>query len=253
MAGGKSHLIGVVVFDLNNPYFADILMNVETYCSSLGYSTVVMFTDKDYKKEIICIQNLYHMSVDGIILCPAYDGEEYENYLLSLNIPIITIGNKLTKIQYIGIDNASAINDVVTSLIEQGYKKLIYVKPTLNQRNTFAQTERMNHFISECKKAKITFVITDMMHAEKELDANKLCTLVCPTDIYAIKLLHLAQKYRAGIIGFDNIRLIDEWGLVLDSVSYDVALTAKNAVDFIVNRALVPDYIPHKIIKRGSI
>lgn len=253
IAGGKSHLIGVVVFDLNNPYFSDILMNVEAYCSSLGYSTVVMFTNKEYKKEIKCIESLYHMSVDGIILCPVNSGKEYENYLLSLNIPIITIGNKLSGIPYIGIDNELATKDVVMSLLEKGYKKLIYIKPNLVQRNTYAQTERFSSFLTTCEKVKVDFVITDMDHVEKELSINTLCALVCPTDIYAFKLLHIAQKYKAGIIGFDNLRLIDELELKLDSVSYDTTLTAQNAVDYIVNKTPITASIPYKITKRGSV
>lgn len=253
IAGGKSHLIGVVVFDINNPYFSDILMNVEAYCSSLGYSTIVMFTDKDYKKEIKCIENLYHMSVDGIILCPVNSGKEYENYLLSLNVPIITIGNKLTKIPYIGIDNKLAIRDVVMALLEKGYKKLIYIRPSLVQRNTSAQAERLSSFSTTCEETKVDFVITDMAHAEIELSVNTSCALVCPTDIYAIKLLNITQKYSAGIIGFDNLRLIDDMELQLDSVSYDINLTAQNAVDYIVKRTPITTSIPYKIVKRGSV
>ena len=37
MAGGKSQLIGVVVFDLKNQYFCNILTRLEGYCSTLGY------------------------------------------------------------------------------------------------------------------------------------------------------------------------------------------------------------------------
>ena len=253
MAGGKSHLIGVIVFDLNNPYFSDVLVSIEAYCSSLGYSTVVMFTDKDYKREIECIKNLCHVSVDGIVLCPANSGTEYENYLLSLGIPIVTIGNRLTRIPYIGIDNSSAISEVVAALLEKGYRKLIYVKPNLTQRNTFAQTERLNSFTFACEKAGVSFVVTDMAYAEKELSLNTPCALVCPTDIYAIKLLRVAQKYGAGIIGFDNLRLIDDLELPLDSVSYDIDLTAQNAVDHIVNGTPITASIPYKIAKRGSV
>lgn len=253
MAGGKSHLIGVVVFDLNNQYFSDILMNIESYCASFGYSTVVMFTNKDYEKEIDCIKNLYHMSVDGIVLCPVNDGEEYENFLLSLDVPIVTFGNKLERIPYIGIDNALAIEEAVTYVIEKGYRKLIYVKPELKQRNTFAQTERLNAFVSVCEKANLSYIITDISKAEKEIEAHLSCCFICPTDIYAIKLLPVAKKHIAGIIGFDNIRLIDELALTLDSVSYDVQLTAKNAINYIINGVPIQKHIPHKVIKRGSI
>jgi len=253
IAGGKSHLIGVIVFDLNNQYFSDILVCIESYCSSLGYSTVVMFTDKDYKKEVECIKNLYHMSVDGIVLCPTNSGEEYENFLLSLNIPVITIGNKLNKIPYVGIDNALAIKEAVVGVLEKGYKKLIYVKPELKQRNTFAQTERLNSFVQVCKNTKVSYQITDLLNAEKALETDTPCALICPTDIYAIKLFPIAEKHRAGIIGFDNIRLIDELGLILDTISYDVPLTAKTVVDCIINDVPVHDSIPYQVIKRGSV
>lgn len=253
IAGGKSHLIGVVVFDLNNQYFSDILVSIESYCTSLGYSTVVMFTDKDHEKEIECIQNLYHMSVDGIVLCPANYGEEYENFLLSLRVPIVTFGNKLKRIPFVGIDNASAIEAALKVVLEKEYKKLIYVKPKLNQRNTFAQTERLDSFITVCENKKVRYIITDLLNAKKELEEHVKCALICPTDIYAIKLLPIANKYRAGIIGFDNVRLIDELGLKLDSVSYDVKLAAQTAVDHIVNGKTIPGAIPYQLIQRGSI
>ncbi len=253
IAGGKSQLIGVVVFDLNNQYFCDILTSLEGYCSALGYSTVVMFTNKDSKKEIECIKNLYHMSVDGIILCPVNDGEEYENFLLSLNIPIVTIGNKLNSIPNVGINNVQAMEDAVKYVLKSGYSKLIYVKPKLKQKNIFAQKERLDSFISVCKKSNAYFVITNLQNAESELKSDKPCALICPTDIYALKLLDTAKKHNAGIIGFDNIRLIDELNLKLDSVSYDFKSTAELMIDYIVNGKTDINPINHSIVIRGSL
>lgn len=253
MAGGKSHLIGVVVFDLENQYFSDVLTCIEASCTAEGYSTVVMFTNKDPKKEIECIRNLFHMAVDGMVLCPVNGGEEYENFLLSLDIPVVTIGNKLERIPYAGIDNALAIKKAVKSILHKADRYLIYVKPEMAQRNTFAQTERCNAFISICENEKVRYIITDLQNAEKEVIAHQPCVLVCPTDIYAIRLLPVAAKYGAGIIGFDNLRLIDELGLILDSVSYDVPLTAKVAVDYIVKGSPIRDFIPCRVVKRGSV
>ncbi|MBQ3529241.1 MAG: LacI family DNA-binding transcriptional regulator [Oscillospiraceae bacterium] len=253
IAGGKSHLIGVVIFDLNNPYFSDMLMSIEAYCTSLGYSTVVMFTDKDHEKEIECIQSLYYMAVDGIILCPANSGSAYEKYLLSLNVPIVTLGNRLSGIPYVGIDNASASRDAVAHVLKKGYKKLIYVKPALKQRNAFAQAQRLDAFIAVCENEKAAYVVTDLQNAEKELDADTPCAIICPTDIYAIQLLSIAKKHSAGIIGFDNIRLIEELGLTLDSIAHNVPLTAKAAVDHIISGTPIDCSVPHQIIVRGSV
>ena len=117
IAGGKSMLIGVVVFDLNNQYFSDILTALEEKCTARGYSTIAMFTNKDSRREIDCVGNLYHMAVDGIVLCPINKGEAYENYLLSLNVPIVTIGNRLERFPYVGIDNALSMSETVTYVL----------------------------------------------------------------------------------------------------------------------------------------
>ena len=253
IAGGKSHLIGVVVFDLRNQYFSDILMAIENYCAAIGYSTVVMFTDKSGEKEIECIRNLYYMSVDGIILCPVNSGEEYENFLVSLDIPVITFGNRLNRIQYVGIDNAEAIRSTIEHVLKNGYQKLIYIKPELNQSNTFAQSERLNAFVCICETEKITYLVSSLEHVEKEIDSHVSCALICPPDIYALKLLPTARKHNAGIIGFDNVRIIDELDLKLDSVAYDIQSTAKIAVDYIVTEKSINDPISYQIIKRGSV
>lgn len=252
IAGGKSHLIGVVVFDVYNQYFSDILINIEEISRKSNYSTVVMFTGKDAEQEINCIKNLYDMSVDGIVLCPINSGENYENFLKSLQIPIITIGNKLKKFPYVGIDNFSAVYDTVKYVKDRGYKKLIYIKPKLVESNTTAQTERVFAFKDICEKLNSEYIITNLENIET-LTINESDAIICPTDIYAIKLLPLANKYNAGLIGFDNIRIIDELNLKLDSVSYDVYATANVITDYIINNNKEISAISHKIIKRGSI
>ena len=58
---------------------------------------------------------------------------------------------------------------------------------------------------------------------------------------------------QAGIIGFDNIRLIDEIGLKLDSVAYDVESAAKAVSDYIISQKSIPASIQHKLVCRGSL
>lgn len=251
MAGGKSMLIGVVVFDLNNPFFPDVLNSITKYCADRNYSTVVMVTDRDPEREIQCIQNLYHMAVDGIVLYPVGAGDAYERFLQSLEIPVVTIGNRLENIPYAGIDNYRAMKDAVQYAIEQGYEHLVYVKPSLKGSNTFAQDERLRSFMENT--AQITCAVTDLAGAEGALLPGKKNAWVCPSDILAVRLLQKAQKKGVGLLGFDNIRLIDSMGLMLDSVSYDIALTAKQVADHIIDGAPIAQPIPHKIVKRGSV
>lgn len=251
MAGGKSMLIGVVVFDLNNPFFPDVLNSITKYCTDRNYSTVVMVTDRDPEQEIQCIQNLYHMAVDGIVLYPVGTGESYERFLQSLEIPVVTIGNRLENIPYAGIDNYRAMADAVGYAIEQGYEHLVYVKPSLKGSNTFAQDERLQAF--EDHASAVSCAVTDISGAEDALLPGRKNAWICPSDILAVRLLQKARGKGVGLLGFDNIRLIDSMGLMLDSVSYDIGLTAKQVVDHIIDGAAIGQPIPHRIVKRGSV
>jgi LacI family transcriptional regulator len=91
LAGGKSMLVGIVVFDLYNEFFSNMVMEIEAICRSKNYSTVVMFSNKEKETEIECIKRLAYMGVDGIIMCPVSQGEQYRSYLQSFNIPIVTL------------------------------------------------------------------------------------------------------------------------------------------------------------------
>lgn len=250
IAGGRSMLIGVVVFDLNNQYFSDILMRIEEYCAEKNYSAVVMFTDKDPQKEIECIKNLYHMAVDGIVLCPINHGAEFENYLLSLDIPIVTVGNRIDNIPYAGIDNYAAMSETVKYVLSRGYKRPIYVKPEYGSNNAFGQTERLRAFL---ETVDVSFVVASINDALDMTDINPEDAFICPTDIYAVRLYEKAKSIGAGIIGFDNITFIDELGLKLDSVAYDVKATAESITEYIINGIPISSPIKHWIIKRGSV
>lgn len=104
-----------------------------------------------------------------------------------------------------------------------------------------------------CRKYNVEYAVTELSQAEKEIDANRKNAFICPTDLYAIKLLSTAQQHRAGIIGFDNIRLIDELNLTLDSVAYDINQTARILSDYIIEGKDISVLSKHKLIQRGSI
>lgn len=251
---GKSHLIGVVVFNLDNPYFSDILTRIEKLCAANGYSTVVMFTNMDKKREIECIDNLYQMNVDGIVLSPVNDDEEFGNYLSSLEIPIVTIANKLENIPFVGIDNSLAMAETVNLVIDKGYNNLIYVKPDLNNSDfSYAQKERLNSFLQIMEEKKSQYSVCESGEIESEFKPDLKNAFICANDFTAIKIFDFAKKNGAGIIGFDNVDIIDLFNLRLDSVAYDIKSTAANVMQYLINRKENKTPIKFEIIVRGSL
>ncbi|MEE1239480.1 MAG: LacI family DNA-binding transcriptional regulator [Acutalibacteraceae bacterium] len=254
MAGGKSMLIGVVVFDLQNTYFTDFIMNLQTECALLGYSLVTMFTDKDPQREKDCIRDLYYMSVDGMVICPVDKGDDFSAYLLSLGFPVVTVGNRLDKIPYVGIDNFSAMQDTVKYVLQSNCSHILYVMPDITKSlNFFAQGERRRGFEAAAKEAGVDYTVTNVCNAEKYLSLKENSIVVCATDWHALRLYDTARKHSVGIIGFDNIGLLDMLQIPLDSVSYDIKKTSELVLEFIISGKQLENSVPYHIVSRGSV
>ena len=244
----KFHIIGIVIFDLYNEYFSELVMCLERECQKIGYSLVVMFTDKSFEKEQKCLKQLYCMGADGIILCPVGEGTEYVNYLYSLKIPIATIGNKLDGISYVGIDNFRAMYDACIFLA-QTHKKIIYYSPALKASgNNYAQIERKKGFEKAADEKSLDYIIVkDKNELQKLLLDEKDSAVLCSTDYYAIEVL---MNYpNTEVMGFDNINIMKLFGRKLNSVDANSVEVTKTALHNVINDIRKDCYVDYKIVK----
>ena len=254
----KSQLLGIVLFDLNNDYFSRFIMDFEVLCQRIGYNSVVMFSHNDKKTEIGCINQLVHLGVDGIVLCPVGKGEEYSLYLNSLNIPIVTIGNRVEGVSFAGINDMTAMRGITKHAISLGFKKFIYYAPVLKKadhENIYAQSERYRGFVSIAELSGYPYeLILDEEALKSKLVQDEHCAVICPSDIYAISIYNLVRDKNlknVKVFGFDNCDILDTARIKIDSISYD-----RNALIEQIHRFLNGTntdevaYIPYNIVVR---
>ena len=245
-SGSKSMLFGIVIFNLYNEYFSRLVMEIESISKIHGYSTVIMFSDKDKASEIDCINRLIFMGVDGIILCPVTN--DSGAYLNSLNIPVVTVGNKIDEVSYSGIDDFKAMSDVTEYVISKNHEKIIYYAPPLKymeNENIYAQKERFSGFLAAIKEHN-HFVTTDI---DEVTDHS---AVICSTDYHALQVIHKRGGKISGIIGFDDINILSLCDIMLDTVSYSTAKIAENAVNSLLSPCFKCDFVQHTIVIRGS-
>ncbi len=68
LAANRSLLIGVVVPDLMNPYFSEILAHIEKYSARNGYNIIIANSNGDQNREREIIKSLRARQVDGILI-----------------------------------------------------------------------------------------------------------------------------------------------------------------------------------------
>ncbi len=248
LARGRTMTIGVVLFDLYNRLFAQLLNAIETEARERGYFVDVVLTDKQPETELSCLNHLVNRKVDGIILFSVNQGQDFQDYLISLKLPIVTICNRIEgDWSYIGIDDREAMKDATRHVLSKGYQQIVFVCPPLAYRgirNIHTQEERLKGCLEaiELHKTEIDLtIIQDRDYiqslANVSLDRGKTAVM-CTCDVHALEVLHYFQEIRSlqvpedvGVMGFDDIDVLKYVKPKLATVEYNVEEMGKLAVD----------------------
>lgn len=133
---GKSKTIKVVLPDIHNPVFVNILDGIESYISQTEYHLVLEVTNNDKAKEIGSFASLLGGQVDGLIISPIYE-EEVTTYLLEKEIDLQKVVYACStctgsdKIHYCVADSRLGAYKGVKNMLENGCKRVAFLAPTI--------------------------------------------------------------------------------------------------------------------------
>lgn len=271
---GKTMYIGAVVFDIRNHYFSQMVNAIELEAHEKGYFVNITLHEKNEEREYQLINSLVDRRVDGILVCPVNKGPEFVKFLKDLPIPAVVIGNFVSPdLPFVGIDEKQAAGDAVSLLLSKGYERIIFVCPPLSDRtteNVYTHEQRTNGFI-ECtqEKKQIEAIVISTWDYLTKLDtilrSGSVRTAVfCSGDIYALQVLqHLKKRgiqvpRDVGIMGFDNIDMLEFITPSLATISNGIELVGRTAVDMLVRLMNGQEtetnvLMPHQVIDGKSI
>lgn len=237
--------IGVIVFNLNNEYFSELITEIEYVLREEGLSAVVMMSHYDKQYEIECIRNLYNMGVKGIIICSVNNGGEFENYLKLFDIPIVAVGNRIDSLPYVGIDDFMAMREMTEKVLKEEPQNIIYFSPALKYSDAYAQRRRYEGFLSVAGNEKYSLV-TNIEDIKECYDEKT--SIICSNDYYALKVYFKCPDAR--IVGFDNISIIDKYKMPIDSVGYSMSEIARETINIINNKNKDSIIVKHTVVER---
>lgn len=265
---GRTMSIGVVVFDLKNRFFAQLVNSIEAEARKRNYIINITLQEEDPELEIQLINSLVDRRVDGIILCPVNKGEDFSKFISKLPVPVLVIGNVLSpSIPYIGIDEAKAALDATNMIISKGYERIIFVCPPLYKRekeNIYSHEQRLEGFLKAVKAHKeIEHEVIGNMDFIREADrllenSTRKTALFCSGDTFALDIIkHLKAKGKkvprdVGIMGFDGIDTLEYVTPALGTVLYPVEKTGEKAVENLLDM-INGNSIENKILMRYKI
>ena len=136
LSNAKSKAIGVLLPSLTNHVFADVLKGIEQIADIAGYQTMLAHYGYSVKKEEDRIESLLSYNVDGLILSENYHSLRTLKMIEIANIPVIEImdSSQAGIQQVIGFDNVAAAQAMVETMIERGYKNIVYFTARMDKR-----------------------------------------------------------------------------------------------------------------------
>ena len=273
LARGRSGAIGVVCAGLSNPFFSSFVEAIERMAYENGYYLNLILTHGSREKEMEGIQYLAGRQVEGVIIMPLGHGEEYEQELLRLNIPIVTVYNRLSdKFIHVDVDGRLIMRDAVHRIVEKGYGRIAYLDMGYGteravQNNRYSMNQRRLGYEDGIREESLGEPVIfpkcdwEMIQSFLEKGSGKPAIL-CSFDNLAIRVLNVLRSHgvsvpeEVGVMGFDNIPILDSISPRLCSVDCEIkelGIKAFSALLQLINKdETVCDYVTSYTFTEGE-
>lgn len=223
----RTGIIGVIIDDIYNPYYTEIIKGIEKEVKKNNNILVVGSTNYDQDNEIKEFKRLNSLCTDGFIFIGSEKSKNEIESINNRNVPLIYIGREIKNYSSVMINTKNAMEKAVTFLHDKGHGKIGYVG--FKEKSLANKDKRYYGYISGLRKNGIkpdnNLILTSNKLEENEfnlgyilienyINKNKgleFTALVSQTDIMAFGIIRALQDndYKVpedvSVIGFDNI------------------------------------------------
>lgn len=156
-------MIGLIIPDITNQYYANISKGVSSYLEDRGYGLILCNSDRKKYKEKEYLNFLTEGRVDGIIILPVEPKkEDYEDILKQ--IPMVMVDNfaEGLDISFVANDNYDGASQIIEHMIKQGYRKIGAI---FGSKSSTASNERLRAYKDVLEKNNIAFDQDMIIHS----------------------------------------------------------------------------------------
>jgi LacI family transcriptional regulator len=143
--------IGLVLPDIENPFFTSLVKGVEREAWSRGWNVILANTDEDIEREKAMVRALVDRRIDGMILCPAAGSHEYLQGYLERRLPVVA-ANRLVPdvpIPAVTSDNKQGAHDALRHLLAAGLAPVAVIVGTPGLSTTEARLAGCRQAVAE--------------------------------------------------------------------------------------------------------
>jgi len=248
LASGRSHLLGLIVSDIVNPFFPELVKSFEECAVERGFEIIMANTNYDPARTAMRVRQLIERRVDGVAVMTSEMDQTLIDELSTRGIPIVFLdtGDIQEKISNIRIDYEQGISEAVDHLLELGHRRIGFISGPLNLKSSRIRRLAFLKFLRQKGIIEKKELVTTGDHniGGGRTAMNQLLELKEPptavlasNDLTAIGALQALRNHglhvpeSMSLIGFDDIALSESTDPPLTTVNISRERVAEAAFD----------------------
>jgi LacI family transcriptional regulator len=253
----STYTLGLIVPDIVNPFFPEVIQGIEECATNYGYRVYLCTSNWKIEKEKECLHKLYGSSVDGILIFPASDDVSHITDS-KINIPIVFVNHKpaCPDCSYVAVDDFKSAILAVEYLLKLGHRKIAYVG---GLETNGSNIERINGFKTVMGNYGIPIRPEYIVYGEykqssgyqltKELliDRELPTAIIAGDDLLALGIIQAIEEFGLkvpkdiSVIGFDDISYASLDKIQLTTICIPRYVMGETSVELLIKKIQHPE------------
>jgi DNA-binding LacI/PurR family transcriptional regulator len=226
LVSGRSRIFGLIVSEITNPFFPEIVQAFENIAVEHGYEIMITSTVHDLKRMQTAVRRMLERRVEGVAVMTFGMEDSVLNDLKLRNVPLVfvDVGPHRPRASNIKIDYLHGIREAVHHLGALKHQRIAFISGPLHLKSALARKEAFLASMREAGLAMPEHYLYEGNHTlEGGMDgfsrlsslASPPTAIVCSNDMTALGVMRKSHEKGISIpldlslIGFDNIRLAE--------------------------------------------
>lgn len=249
---GRTNIIGLMVEDISNPFYASIAKTIEEKVHANGYKIIYCSTENDRDRGKEFLSMFTTLGVDGCILAPTMGLEKDIREMVDNGMNVVLFDRKFKNkvADTVMVDNRQAMYNAVKYLTDRGFKNIGLIalaldKPEKEDR-VIGYTEGVADFHLPTHLYPLPFKLQYHDYVEEIksilLKNTKLDAIIFGTNylglsgLEAIKALKLKIPKDLAIISFDDHDLFRLYEPSISVIAQPIEEIAQTAIEVLLKK-----------------
>ncbi len=226
LVSGRSRMLGLIVSEITNPFFPELVQEFENLAVAQGYEVLIGSTNYEPARTESLIRRMLQRNVDGVAVMTFGIEEDLVQKLVEREFPLVFVdaGPDLPNIRVIKVNYGEGIRQSVQHLAALGHRHIAFISGPLRLRSAVA---RHDAFLKSMAELGLTVPAENMIEGSHTMEGGiaameqltSLETLptaiMCSNDMTAIGVLHALYRTThkvpadISVVGFDDIHLAE--------------------------------------------